>query len=383
MSLTLQEHRLTGTRGSEDNAALALADRCEQIHDARAELVFFPFQIEFLVRVDRGEVFERYAALRPFGGVEVHGVDAHQGEILFLVSRLADLSRDGVAHLQVEAANPVLADVDVVRAGLVVVVGIAEESVAFGHDFEDAFSVDRSVFAVGCAEDAVNQRLLTHLLEIGDVQFHCLALEFEHRETAQFLPLGAGGGHLLGVGGRQLHGIVENVVLRQEAVAAVLELVELVEFVELVVAVVPVVAIIVVELLALLVAVLVLRVGVLLAVFAGLCLGTFGCRCCTFLAGGLLFVCLYSEFAGLAAFCGFDAVDGFVARGFGARGFKDGFEGGLCHTFCLRTGGAGLLCDLRCFGFGGFFLCVCGRLGFASAALGLLGGFAFGLGCSF
>ena len=40
------------------------------------------------------------------------------------------------------------------------------------------------------------------------------------------------------------------------------------------------------------VAVLVLRVGVLLAVLAGLCLCTFGSRGRTFLAGGLLFVCL-------------------------------------------------------------------------------------------
>ena len=153
--------------------------------------------------MDGGKVLECHAALRLLGRLEVHRVDAHQGKVLFAFLGLAYLARDGVAHLQVVTADDVLADVDVVRAREVVVVGVTEETVAaFRNDFQDAFGVDGAILAGDSAQDAVHEGLLAHALEVLDAEFLGALLQFEHREPTQLTPLGACGGHFLRVGRR-------------------------------------------------------------------------------------------------------------------------------------------------------------------------------------
>ncbi len=64
-----------------------------------------------------------------------------------------DLSADGVAGFQVELADLRGRDINVVGTGQVVVIGRAQESVAVGQDFEDAFGEDVAFFFALGLED--------------------------------------------------------------------------------------------------------------------------------------------------------------------------------------------------------------------------------------
>ena len=74
--------------------------------------------------MDRREVFERDATLRLLGRFKVDRVDAQQREVFFAFAGLAHLTGDGIAHLEVVAADDVLAYIDIVGTGEVVVLGV-------------------------------------------------------------------------------------------------------------------------------------------------------------------------------------------------------------------------------------------------------------------
>ena len=93
----LQQDRLAGTRRRDDQAALALADRRDQVDDARGDLFGRRFEDEPLVGVQRRQVFEdgrRDAFLRR---VAVDRSDLHQGEVVLPLDRQADRPFDDQA----------------------------------------------------------------------------------------------------------------------------------------------------------------------------------------------------------------------------------------------------------------------------------------------
>jgi hypothetical protein len=73
-----------------------------------------------------------------------------------------------VAVAQAEAADLAGADVDVVGAGQVVVLGAAEEAEAVGQDLEHALAVHQAVLADAAAQDLEDQVLLLHPDVVGD-----------------------------------------------------------------------------------------------------------------------------------------------------------------------------------------------------------------------
>ena len=125
-----EQRRLAGLRRRDDQRALALADRREQIDDARRELRRAHFELEPLLRIDRRAFFEDAAPFDRFRIETVDLVDANQAVILFALFRPASLALDHVAAPQFEAADLRLADVDVVVAD--VVAGATQEPVALG-----------------------------------------------------------------------------------------------------------------------------------------------------------------------------------------------------------------------------------------------------------
>ena len=112
----LQQHRLTGARRSDDQAALAFADRREQVHHAAGVVVARGFELQPLVRIERRQVVEEDLVARFLGRLEVDRVDFDQREVALAFLGRADLAGDGVAGAQVEAADLRRRDVDVVRA---------------------------------------------------------------------------------------------------------------------------------------------------------------------------------------------------------------------------------------------------------------------------
>ena len=233
------------------------------------------------------------------------------------------------------------------------------------------FGIDGAVFAGDGTQNAIDERLLAHLLEIGDAQFFGLALQFEHRETAQFLPFGLGRGDLFGVRRRQLDGFVEEIVLREVPVVAVLELVELIEPVVLIVLVVLILVVLI-----LIVLILVVETVLVVAVVV---------RVALIVPVVILVVLIVAELGLVALLVLGRGGIGAIGRGGGLNRFSGsgicGAGGGACRNIG-RSGFFGLFTRGRLSG-GGSFLCFFDFgiglfLGRASALL-----FRSGVFCSF
>src|SRR5690606_28430457 len=135
----LQDHRLTGLRRGDDQGALALAHRHDQVDDATGQLVRLGLQPQPLVRVQRRQLVELRAVLRRLRVQTVDRVDPNQRvELLprlLTFPRLADHALDGVTAAQPVLANQRQRHVHVVRPGEIT--GSPHERVVLQH-VEDA-----------------------------------------------------------------------------------------------------------------------------------------------------------------------------------------------------------------------------------------------------
>ena len=189
----LEEHRLAGLGRGDDQGALALAERVDQVDQALAEVLGVGLEVDQLDRVDRGQVVEERAAARRVGVDAVDAVDAEQAPVLLAVTRGADDAGDAIADAQAGAAHLAGRDVDVVRAGQQAVA--AHEAVALVDDVEDAGRVDLAGVLGLTLEDLVDEIVLAdagrgielelapdlaelgdaHLAEVGDIEVVALA----------------------------------------------------------------------------------------------------------------------------------------------------------------------------------------------------------------
>ena len=103
--------------------------------------------------------------------VAVDRLDAQQGEVSFVFLRRANRAGHRVAVAEAEAANLARRDVDVVRAGKVVVVGAAEEAETVGQDLQRPLAVHQPLELHPLLEDAEDQLLLLEAADVGDL-FH-------------------------------------------------------------------------------------------------------------------------------------------------------------------------------------------------------------------
>src|ERR1700723_2080797 len=121
----LQEHGLAGSRRRNDQAALPLAKRGEQIHEAGAYILATGFELDPLLRIKRRQIVEENLVARLVGRLEVDGFNLDQREILFALVWGTDLSADSIAGLKVKFSDLRRRNVDVVGAGQIVVIGRA------------------------------------------------------------------------------------------------------------------------------------------------------------------------------------------------------------------------------------------------------------------
>ena len=213
----LEQHRLAGLRRADDQGALALAERVDDVDQPLAEVLGVALEVDQLVRVDRGQVAEDGPAA---GGLDVDAVDRVDPEhppVLLGVARGADGAADAVADPEAEPADLARADVDVVRARQQAVA--AHEAEALVDDVEDAGRVGVAGPLGLALEDALDEVVLAllgaglelelapdlaelgdaHLAEIGDVEVVPLAgglellLLFEFGDRRARRHLGCGG----------------------------------------------------------------------------------------------------------------------------------------------------------------------------------------------
>src|SRR5699024_9705344 len=138
----LHDGGLTGLRGRDDETALALADGRDEVDQTRRVQLRGGLQPQALLRVERGELREFDAAASIVDGQSVDGVEADEcveflalAAPVFVLTRLADRSGDGIALAQSVLPHHRGRDVDVVRAREVT--GSAQERIVV-MDVEDA-----------------------------------------------------------------------------------------------------------------------------------------------------------------------------------------------------------------------------------------------------
>src|SRR6476646_2593510 len=145
----LQDHRLARLGRADDEAALALADRRDEVDEPRGQHGGLGLQAQALLGVQRGELAELGAGARLLGGHPVDRVQADQrvellprGAGLLALAQRLDGTGDGVTLAQAVLLDHAQRDVDVVRAGQVA--AGAHEGVVV-EDVEDAGDRDEHV----------------------------------------------------------------------------------------------------------------------------------------------------------------------------------------------------------------------------------------------
>ena len=169
----LHQDRFAGLRRSDDQGALALADRGDHVDDAAREVLVaahVTLEHEMLVREEWRQVLEQHAVLDALGRQAVDGVDAHECEVAFAVLGRADLAFDRVAGVKIEAADLGGRDVDVVRARKIGGVRAAKEAEAVGKHFERAVTEDLLAALGLLLENGEHELLLAHALGVVDFE---------------------------------------------------------------------------------------------------------------------------------------------------------------------------------------------------------------------
>ena len=133
----LEDGGLAGLGRGQDQPALPLADRRNQVDEPLGEVLLIGLEVEHVVREDRDQGVEVWP---PLGGLRVDAVDrvdAEQAPILLLVLGRSRLAGHLVARAQSEASDLRGADIDVVRRRHDAVA--AQEPEALVDDLQDPF----------------------------------------------------------------------------------------------------------------------------------------------------------------------------------------------------------------------------------------------------
>ena len=159
----LQQHGLAGARRRDDQRALALALRRDDVDhprrlvlDRRIERV----ERQLLVRIERRQIVEIDAVADDVGIVEIDADQLGQREIALAVLGRADLAFDRVAGAQAEFADLVGRDIDVVGAGEIIGLGRAQEAEAVRQHLDRALAHDLLAILGLDLEDREHQVLL-------------------------------------------------------------------------------------------------------------------------------------------------------------------------------------------------------------------------------
>ena len=172
----LQHHGLAGFRRGHQQAALAFADRRDDVDDAAGDVFLgadVALQRHLLRREQRRQVFEQDLVLGIFRRLAVDLVHLDQGNVTFAFLGGADLALDRIAGMQVEAANLARADVNVVRPGEVRGVRRAQEAEAVRQYFQRAFAENAFAFFRLVLQQGENQVLLAHAVGVVDLVGGC------------------------------------------------------------------------------------------------------------------------------------------------------------------------------------------------------------------
>src|SRR6185312_1035960 len=166
-------HRLAGARRRHDDAALAFAQRRDEVDDARRQILLggiVKLERQLLLGIERRQIVKIDAVAELVRLVEIDLVDLEQREIALAILGRTDLPFDGVAGPETEAADLARAHIDVVRARQVIGFGRAQEAEAVLQHFEYAVAIDRLIIVGEGLQDREHHVLLAERGRVLDLQ---------------------------------------------------------------------------------------------------------------------------------------------------------------------------------------------------------------------
>ena len=183
----LEEDRLAGAGRCDDHAALAEAERSDQVDDPHIDFFAGRLETDAALGMQGRQIVEADLFAQLVRVFEVDRLDAQEREVTLVFLGWPDLPGDDGAGLEAEAADLAGGNVDVVRAGKVIVVGAAQEAEAVGQDLERPFAVHQAVLLDALFEDLEDQILLFEPHVLDDALALGSTNELRHRH---FLKLG-------------------------------------------------------------------------------------------------------------------------------------------------------------------------------------------------
>ena len=143
--------------------------------------------------MERGEVVERDFVGQEVGVLVIDCLDPQQGEVALVLLRRADLAGNGRPRLQAEAANLARRDVNVVRAGKVMVVRAAKEAESVGQHLERPLPVHQPIELHPLLENPKHQVVLLDAGVVAEVLLAGFLDQLGHRHPLEFGDVGVAG----------------------------------------------------------------------------------------------------------------------------------------------------------------------------------------------
>ncbi len=180
----LQEHRLSGAGRRDNERALPLADRRDDVDDARREILsgrILDFELQTLVGIEWRQVIEMDLVPSLFRVLEVDRVAFEQREIPFPLLRAADDALDRVSGSEPKPPDLRRRHVNIVWAWKIIGVGRSQEGKSVLQNLDHALADDLNLDAGELLEDREHQLLLAHDRRVFNVVLFRKRQEFGWR----------------------------------------------------------------------------------------------------------------------------------------------------------------------------------------------------------
>ena len=157
----LEQHRLTGSRRSDDQGTLAFTDGRHEVDDTSRNIIRRRLHIKLFVRIERREIIKKYLFTRSFRSLKIDGLDLDECKVTLAFFRRTYLARNSVTSAKIKFAYLRRRDINIIRAGQIVVFRGSQKSESVRQSFENAFGKDEAAFLGLSGENLEYQLLLS------------------------------------------------------------------------------------------------------------------------------------------------------------------------------------------------------------------------------
>ncbi|MNT14986.1 hypothetical protein D3C72_1500160 [compost metagenome] len=186
----LHHHRLAALGRSNDQRALAAANRGDDVDQAASD-VFLGLDVALQSHLFLGEqgrqVFEHHLVLVLLGGQAVDLVELGQCKVALAILGRTHFTFNHVTRVQVEAPDLAGGDVDIVGAGSEARVEAAQKAESIGQDFQNAVGKHLFTGLGPLFDNRKHQFLFAHAAGIFNLKLVCQLEDFRHMQCLELI----------------------------------------------------------------------------------------------------------------------------------------------------------------------------------------------------